>query len=155
MEYWKEHINYRQENGRYLITVDGKDMEAEQDICQVYTKMERRERYLIEREAGICISLDALQNGWEHLIQPEESAEDAFIVYEEEKKSNVLKQRLMSVLHCLSIEEQELINASYFQGMSIREYTRETGVTLRAIQKRRDRILKKIKNLLSDFINQG
>ena len=34
MEYWKENVNYRQEKGpdgtRYLITVDGMDVEAEE-----------------------------------------------------------------------------------------------------------------------------
>ena len=50
MEYWKENVNYRQEKGpegtRYLITVDGMDVEVEESlyrICLLYTSPSPRD----------------------------------------------------------------------------------------------------------------
>lgn len=150
MAYWKENINYRQENGKYLIAIDGRDVEVEQALYQAYTKMERRERYLIEREKGICISLDALPNGGEQLIQPEESAEETVTRTERQRAHAKLLRRLRTAVAELTDEERALLKLIYLDGKTERDASHIFGISQPAIHKRKQRILEKLKNLLEN-----
>ena len=78
-----------------------------------------------------------------------ESAEEIIIAKETEKERDALLDRFPELMARLTDEEHKLIYALYFEGVSIREYARITGVRLFAVQKRRDRILDKLKNFLS------
>lgn len=155
MEYWKENINYRQEEGpfgtRFLITVDNQDIEVEESLYRVYTQMERRERYLVEREKDICISLDGLFEGTNTFLRPEESAED--IVLERESVAERASQLciLPEALEQLTELERELIRALFLDGIPAREYARKTGVSDMAVRKNRGRILVKLKNILENL----
>ena len=152
MSYWKENINYRQEktsNGiRYLITIDFVDVEVTEKVYKAYTQMERRERYLVEAEEGIVISL-------EQLIDDEvkveclsneyvESAEETVIRAEEDSEKAELLSMLPDAIAKLTADEQKLITALYFNNISAREYARRHNISDMAVRKKRDRILKKI-----------
>jgi len=66
------------------------------------------------------------------------AAEDAV---EREK----LLQQLPSVLEQLTKPKRQLIHTLYFENVSLRKYAARTGVRHRAIQKRRDHILSKLR----------
>lgn len=155
MEYWKENINYRQEEGpagiRFLITVDDQDIEVEESLYKAYTQMERRERYLAEREKDICISLDELSDDMDVFLQPEESTEDLLLARETAAEFAAWLRLLPKAMEQLTEDEQALIRALFFDGVPAREYARKTSVTLRAVQKRRDRILGKLKIILGNL----
>ena len=156
MNYWKENINYRQDktaNGqRFLITVENQDVEVSEEIYKVYTQMERRERYLVECDKDILISLDQMQEDdmkLEFLSSSNvESAEETVVRTEREQEKHDYLKKLPKAMAHLTDEERELINALYFEGVPVREYARITGVRLFAVQKRRDRILEKHKIFL-------
>ena len=60
---------------------------------------------------------------------------------------NLLLRLLPKAMEQLTEAERELIRALYFDNVPVREYARQKGVRLFVIQKRRDRILAKLKKI--------
>lgn len=149
MEHWKENVNYRQKKGpegtRYLITVDGNDVEVEESLYRVYTKMERRERYLAEVESDMCVSLEGLAADEDTIPYLLDNPESILIAAETELEQTAMLRLLPEAMEQLTESELELIQALYFKNVPVREYARQKGVRLFVIQKRRDRILAKLK----------
>lgn len=157
MVYWKKNVNYMQSKGadgkvRHFIRIDGQDIEVEKELYREYAKMERRERYLTECEADTRLSLEQFAedelSGAYHCGSYQESAEDTVMEMLDTKDRTKLLDALPSVLPQLPELEHKIIRALYFEAIPLREYARRLGITHRALQKQRDRILKKIKNLM-------
>lgn len=153
MEYWKENVNYRQEKGpegtRYLITVDGMDVEVEESLYRIYTKMERRERYLVEVESDMCVSLEGLAADEDTIPYLPDNPESILIAVETEREQASLLCLLPEALEQLTESEQEFIRALYFEGISLREYCRSKGIPVMTQHYRLQQVLKKLKNILS------
>lgn len=159
---WQESRNYRRfkdESGEVVcrvITVDGQDVEVSEEVFLAYSQAERRERYVEEYERGKVISLDrSLVDGVSLRklgIEPVESAEDTTIALESESEFAKLLLALPEALSELSCADKELIEALYFKGMFAREYARQQNVYHRAIIYRRDKVLCKLQQLLSEKI---
>ena len=151
---WQKSRNYRRfknENGevvRRVITVDDIDVEVSEEIFLAYSQAERRERYMV-------LSLDKLIEDRVPLqklgIEPIESAEDSVVELEDKAERFRQLQKLPNLLLALSDEDRKLIEALYFKGISSREYGRLIGISQRAVIKRRDRILKFLKNNIKNF----
>lgn len=67
--------------------------------------------------------------------------------------SEVVEQRIMvdklyEAIQLLSDEEAELIKALFFNNVSEREYSREKGISHTAVQKRRQKALEKLRNMI-------
>lgn len=151
MKYWQKDRNYRKysdENGtfRYVVTVDGEDVEVTPEVYEAYAQADRRERYGYERDEGVLLSLDRLEEDGMQLTwltdQNVESAEDTAI-------QETMIARMMEALDKLEPEERELIELLFFEGVSIRELARRAGMHLHAIQYRRDKVLEKLRIFLS------
>ena len=166
MKKWQESRNYRQIRNQAgeiianIITVDGTDVEVPEDVYQAYAQADRRERYLLEEQsAGKSLSLEQMEEddllpgyvGAEMVPSTEE------IVLEREKTQELAerKQVLLLAMLALSDADRELITALFFDGVSTREYGRRTGVTQRAVIKRRDRILRDLKKYSKIFLSKG
>lgn len=159
---WQKSRNYRRfknENGevvRRVITVDDIDVEVSEEIFLAYSQAERRERYIAEEvEPGLVLSLDKLIEDRVPLqklgIEPIDSAEDSVVELEDKAERFRQLQKLPNLLLALSDEDRKLIEALYFKGISSREYGRLIGISQRAVIKRRDRILKFLKNNIKNF----
>ncbi len=158
MEYWQEHINYRQVKRpdgtvRYLITIDNQDVEVDEALYHEYTRMERRERYLAEQETGRRLS-------WELLVESESAGDLAMQLATESTETMVLEdmraqensqllELLPQALARLDAVEERIIRALYLDGRSERDVARELGVSQPAIHKRQVRILRKLMDLLN------
>ena len=153
MQYWKKDRNYRKYTDadgspRYVITVDGVDVAVCADVYKAYAQADRRERYCYEREAGVLFSLERMAEDNRPLgyftDKHVESAEDT-----------VLRQMLiaaaMEALSHLEPEEQLLIRAVVMEGVTEQEYARRIGITQKAVNKRKIRVLRKICKYLYDF----
>ena len=153
MEYWKENVNYRQEKGpegtRYLITVDGMDVEVEESLYRIYTKMERRERYLVEVESDMCVSLEGLAADEDTIPYLPDNPESILIAVETEREQASLLCLLPEALEQLTESEREFIRALYFEGISLREYCRSKGIPVMTQHYRLQQVLRKLKNILS------
>lgn len=69
---------------------------------------------------------------------------------EEEAEHNIMIEMLLSLFQELSMEEQALIKAIYFDGLSEREYAARLGVYPNAVHKRKCKILEKLKKLMKN-----
>ena len=156
MEKWQENRNYRKikdENGTVIaniITVDGRDVAVTEDVFAAYAQMDRRERYLSEDlPTGKVLSLEQMA---EDGVLPDyvgaetaPSAEDCVLARESEREREELTSLLPAALIALEDRDRQLIH------LSTREYARRTGVTQRAVIKRRDRILRDMKKYFEKF----
>lgn len=129
---------------KYFISIEGKLIEVEENVYIAYYKMGRRERYLEERdkENGV-LSYDAMdQNGMVGL----EMFEDPAIRSLEDM---ALAKELVEQLHCcidmLPKAERELIQAIYFDGMTVKEYSKSINRTQPAVSYRHKKILSKLR----------
>lgn len=161
MKKWQESRNYRkfkQSDGsiKNIIYADGQTVEVTDEVYRAYSQMDRQERYQLEHQShDRMISLEKMLEDdmrLEYLTSKHEpSAEHYAIVAETEKELTALLHLLPKAMNQLAEDEQALILALFLDGTSAREYARRTGVTLRAIQKRRDRILGKLKNIIANL----
>lgn len=146
MKNWQIDRNYRRikdEDGNVVanvITVDGVTVEVSDEVFLAYSQADRRERYLSERDAAEgLLSTGLLEVG----LVP--SAEDSCLDREENQTWESRKKRLPEVLKELEPDEQELIQALFFRGVSAREYAKQLGVYHRTILYRKDKVLEKLR----------
>ena len=156
MKKWQESRNYRRvknEDGEIIaniITVDGEDVEVTEEVFLAYSQMERRERYLSEdTSSGRMLSLEQLEEDDVHMdyvgTEVSPSAEECCLEREDKRIWEERKRTLTSALSSLSIEEQQLIQALFLDGLSAREYAKRLGVYHRTIIYRRDKLLEKLR----------
>lgn len=166
MKTWKKECNYRRvkdENGAIIANViymDGVPIKVSDQIYEAYSQMGRRERYLEEQMKKIPhVSIEKLLEADVpidiYIDSYTATAEDIILEAEDEMNRAELLSKLPRAMAQLTDSEQALIKAIYFENVPLREYARQNSVTLRAIQKRRDSILKKLKKFLSENFPQG
>ncbi len=152
MKKWYELRNCRiihmdDNSVRYIITIDGKNIEVTEEVYKAYSTAERRERYL--QELDMQHVTHAIQSFDEipaslYALEHYQSIEDIVVEVEERKERRLLLKRMHQVLLMLSADEMKLIRALFFEKMSAREIARQKGITHRAVLKTRNRILKRI-----------
>jgi RNA polymerase sigma factor (sigma-70 family) len=137
------------EREHYLIRLEeGRLYEVSRDVYLCWYAGDRQERYQIERDRkhNVC-SYEYLgeaafgeegNNIGDVIPSPEGSAEEQVL-------RKLLKDKLYGALAKLEPEEQRLIRAIFFENVSLRSYAKQQGVTHRTVQKRKDRILKKLR----------
>lgn len=152
MKYWQKKRNYRKipsSDGlfTYFITIDGKDTEVDANVYLSYSTADRRERYGYEREEGMLLSLDRLEEDnvtmsglWDK--QPE-SAEDIVL-------SHMDMERLYAALDNLTAEERQLIEALILYKVTEREYAAHIGISQKNVNKKKQRILFKLRKFLEN-----
>ena len=159
MSNWKDEYNYRRikdKNGKVIknvIFIDGEQIEVNDEVYQVYSQMHRREMYQEQQiEEFHPISLDYLMDCNVpidlYIAEHSASAEDIIVQIENENKQDELIQKMMTAIEKLTADEKVLIKALYYEGVSTRAYAKMCGVYQRAIIYRRDKILKKLKEIL-------
>ena len=151
MKHWHKERNYRKvtnDDGfvTYIITVDGKDTEVGAEVYAAYSSADRRERYLYEREDGLLLSLDRLEEDkvpLDRLLdKPSESAEDVIL-------AQMGAKYLQAALDSLAPEERQLIVALILDGVTERDYAARIGIAQKNINKKKQRIHRKLKELFS------
>lgn len=131
---------------RYFIPVDGKYYETTKEVYEVYYQMDRRERYLEERDLkkGI-INFGDIDN---EDYSAEEILSDKDTDIEEEVINRVLIKTVLEAMSLLSEEEKWLIQELFFCGKSERELTRNTGIPRKTINYRKEKALSKIRKFI-------
>jgi len=147
MQNWQKDRNYRKnENAdgsfRFVITVDGEDVEVGEEVYKAYSQADRRERYCVERDTGRLLSIERFAEGGislEALLgEYAESAEDSVL-------RATLNQRAMAAFMELEPEEQRLIQALVIDGVTERDYAASIGLSQKGVNKRKHKILEKLK----------
>lgn len=159
MKRWQSSRNYRKirradGSVKYIITVDGVDVEVTNDVFTVYSRMDRRERYLEERDSKVVfLSIDKmLEDGTnidKHIPKPSPSAEYVAVTNEDEAELAALLGRLPDAMARLNEKERELVRQIYITGISLREYSKSNEIPTMTVHYRLQKVLKKLKNYLS------
>ncbi len=146
MEYWKKERNYRKQKCadqtlRYIITVDGTDVDVSAEIYQAYAQADRRERYCREREAGLLLSLEQMdEDGMPFTF----FMSGRSVSFEDIIMRGMAAKAALDALSLLPHDERHLIEAVVMAGVTESEYAAYMGISQVAVHRRKQRILKKI-----------
>lgn len=143
----RRDIDTAYENKKF-IPLHGMLMEVTPEEYIRFYQEQRRQKYLDERsESNGDISVDMLttdaMNGADILVSPEEPVDEQAI-------RQVMMDKLKSALLLLTADEMDLIYALFYEGLTERQYADQKGVYRNAVHKKKQRILKKIKNFLEN-----
>ena len=174
MKTWRDYHNYRRlRNGdgshTYIITVDGADVEVSEAVYKAYAAGARKMKYMeldlkrnrILQDAdgnpvldgnGLSVMLSERETSLDKLTDEDwefpsssPSAEDAAL-----GSDNAETEALHRCIALLEDEEQDLMQAVFFDGVSEQEYADTLGVTRQAINKQKLKILKKLRELMEE-----
>lgn len=132
---------------RELLTLEGHLVEVTKDVYLTYYRVERHTKTLDEkdvRNGKVSYSdLDTEETLGEEMV-PDPNAESV----EDKAVGNILLQELRQCLAQLPLEEQNLIRALYFEELTEREYAKQINISQKAVNKRRHKILSKLRALM-------
>ncbi len=160
-----------------IITIDGTEVSVSKEVFEAYSTGDRSERYQDERDHGKprdrrnakseekakekkpkVVSLDFLCECGvpvDSLFGHEPSAEQVIVQreaeterLEQEKQRKILKKLLPDALKSLDEDEASLIQALFFDGMSMRQYAQVSGMSDKTVARHKKKILEKIKKFL-------
>lgn len=139
------------ERAAYHIRVAENLVPVSKEVYWCWFGMRRREQYQKEqdRKNGV-FSLEELP---EYVFADGKEGENNMIARDnvlEEALRNLTVERLRAEIDKLQEENRLLIQALYFDNIGVCEYAAQKEVTYKAIQKRRDRILQKLKKILEE-----
>jgi RNA polymerase sigma factor (sigma-70 family) len=135
----------KRNTGRYYIPIDGKLYETNEIVYKTYYKMDRRERYLEERDIKKnVITFTDLDIG---TYRPEEMISDKTVDIEDEIINRIMIEAVLEAITNLEEEEKWLIQELFFCGKSEREVAEESGISRRTIGYRKNVILEKLRKI--------
>lgn len=131
----------------YYIRVAGDLAEVDEAVYYTYYKMDRRERYLEERDkAHGLVSYDALDFETDFDIEHSPTLSGRCI------EKQLIRKEVCRILHESIAElapiDQDLLYAVYFEGLSIRQYANKIGHSQPGLSRRHRNALSKLKELL-------
>jgi len=137
-----------QENKKeYYIRVKGQRITVPEETFREIRKMNRRERYLEERDKAylrvLYSDLDTDERLGDEIISDicVESVEQMII-------NKIMVENLTKCLESLSDAEREIIEALYYTGMTERRYSEESKIPQQTINSQKLKIISKLKKLL-------
>lgn len=142
-----EYIREQEKDQKYYLVVNNTLVEVSKKIYSEYYRMERRERYQIERDIlKGTVFYDGFnledQSGAEMMRDPNQiSVEDLVEI-------TYMAELLLKQLCKLSDIEKILITNIYYQSKSIRMLSREWGIPETSLRRKHDNILRKLRKSL-------
>lgn len=132
---------------KYIIKIDDVQVEVTREVYDAYYSVERHLRTLDEkdeRNGTVPYSkLDTKETLGVEMLR-DLTAEPV----EDEALLRILSERLHQCLSHLPVSDQKLIRAIYFNNLSEREYARQIGLSQKGVNKRKHKILKKLRNMV-------
>lgn len=136
------------EHKQYLLPVEGQLIEVTKDVYVAYYKALRRETYQIEQlQNNGVVSYNALDNG--ETVGESMFSDPKSLSMEEELINKEYLKRLLMCIKKLSLDEQNLIRAIYYDNESLRELARKMNLSKSAIHYRHKQVLEKLKNYMN------
>ncbi len=133
---------------KLFIPVQGCLIETEQTHYIEFYRDKERWRYLKKLDTdNSLLSLEAVEsdddngNGFEFIA-------DEAVNVAETVVHRIMLDKLRSAISLLSEDEQSLVNAIFFRGLSEREWSKASGIPQKTINDRKRKILSKLKKLL-------
>lgn len=147
------------ETEKIKIYYNGQIVEVTPDVYAVLIKTDRKmryfendikvEKYILDESGDKVRIIPSRENSFERL---QEECAQQFACESESVENTVLRnlqhEQLRRAIDLLEPDEQELIDALYFQLLSQDAYASQIGLSQQAISKKRLKILKKLKFFL-------
>lgn len=135
------------EEKKYCIKVSGALVEVSEEIYLAYFRARRRWSAQSERDTynGV-ISYDAMDT--EETLGAETIPDSEALSVEDIVFNRMRKAKLRLCLPLLSKEERALIHALFYEAKSEREYAETIGLSQKAVNKRRHKVLAKLRRLM-------
>ena len=131
----------------YYLYVKGKAVKVSEEVYKAYWKITEHEKYLIKKDwKNNVIPFSALDYDG-HFV---DNIIDERIDLEKIVEVKMQIGELNKALATLTKKERELIEAIFYKEESLRLIGKKEKVSYRAIGKRRDKILEKLRKLLED-----
>ena len=135
------------------------EIQARPDVLSVLKKSDRKmeymevdikqERFSYDPEGKVADLLPGREDSYDRLMEEEHRQ----FALDEPSPENMLLQEeelhlLRAALLLLTAEEKELIDALFYQEMSEREYAQQIGLSQKGVNKRRHKILSKLRKIM-------
>lgn len=135
--------------------------EASEEVIAVLRTTERKmqyqeydlkvERTVVDQENRIVEQIPSREDSYERMLEQNiQFAEDSASA-EEQALQNIQTRQLHKALLLLSDDERDLIERLFFQEQTEREIAAVYGLSQNAVNKRRKRVLDKLRELIKDF----
>lgn len=133
---------------RYQLLVEGQLIEVTQEVYAAYYKALRRETYQNEQfQNNGVFSYNALDNG--EVVGESMFSDPKSLSMEEDLINKEYLKLLLTCIKELSLDEQNLIRAIYYENESLRELAQKMNMSKSAIHYRHKQVLEKLKNLMN------
>ena len=133
---------------RYQLLVEGQLIEVTQEVYAAYYKALRRETYQNEQfQNNGVFSYNALDNG--EVVGESMFSDPKSLSMEEDLINKEYLKLLLTCIKELSLDEQNLIRAIYYEKESLRELAQKMNMSKSAIHYRHKQVLEKLKNLMN------
>lgn len=130
----------KMENTKYIY-VGGEKVYVSDEIYKVYKQQKNREEYLRRLDVEF-LDFNFTEN---YSI---EDIEDESINVEKIVETKILIDQLQKAMETLSDDEREIIKRLYFDDEPLRKVAKSRNVSHPALIKKRDRILKKLREMI-------
>ena len=133
----------------YYITIDSEKICVSKEVYDAYRQMRRHERTLAEKDSRNFVLK------YEDFADSEITGEEQIYDFlqpsvEELALTNIIYRKLHRAIELLPQDERELITAIYFQGYSVHQLAKESGMPYMTISCRKERILCKLQKFLEN-----
>lgn len=135
--------------------------EASEEVIAVLRTTERKmqyqeydlkmERTVVDQESCTVRRLPSREDSYERLLEQDAQFGEDTISVEDQALKNLQFQQLHKALTVLSDDERDLIERLFFREQTEREIAKEYGMSQNAINKRRKRVLDRLRALLENF----
>lgn len=135
--------------------------EASEEVIAVLRTTERKmqyqeydlkvERTVVDQENRTVEQIPSREDSYERMLEQNMQFAEKTASAEEQALQNIQTQQLHKALLLLSDDERDLIERLFFQEQTEREIAAVYGLSQNAVNKRRKRVLDKLRELIKDF----
>jgi len=133
----------------YYLYVNGQKVKVSEEIYKVYWREREHEKYLeqVDRKNHLLFFSSLDQDG--HFA---ETLVDESVDVEKIVETQMMIEAVRNAISKLNAEERDIIERLYFNDETLSSVARDKGVTYQTIQWRKDRILRKLKEILEKLL---
>lgn len=135
--------------------------EASEEVIAVLRTTERKmqyqeydlkvERTVVDQENRTVEQIPSREDSYERMLEQNVQFAEETASAEEQALQNIQTQQLHKALLLLTDDERDLIERLFFQEQTEREIAAVYGLSQNAVNKRRKRVLDKLRELIKDF----
>lgn len=139
----------KKEKKEFYLYVNGQKVKVSEDIYKVYWREREHEKYLeqVDRKNHLLFFSSLDQDGHFAETLVNESVDVEKIV-----ETQMMIEAVRNAISKLNAEERDIIERLYFNDETLSSVARDKGVTYQTIQWRKDRILRKLKEILEKLL---